>query len=422
MKLLIITREFPPIKTGDAAHAFHLAERMAKVGVEVHVLTSVIKDVVQHPSFSVSPVMHRWSWRGLPTLRNVLRTIAPDAILQLYIGRSHGDHPMLTFIPSIARALLPSVRFVTQFENPGISFRSFTRWARAGRKAMAWWVNPVDVSYFFGTLFRDSDHIIALCGPHRKTLSAEYPQLIEKCSVIPPPPLMRICDAEKEKARARGRHRLGIPEDVFLFGFYGYVMPTKGLEFLLSAFRNIALHHEKARLVIIGGPAIDPNNPTMSNMCGSYFQSLQQLARRLAIHDRVVWTGHCDPTNDEASSYLYASDACLLPFKHGVQLNNSSLAAVVSHELPTVTTRGEIVESPLVDRENVLLCDPDNEKDLTDAMEALINCPELYTRIREGAQKLAYECFSWDKTVERTIGILRGTQPYTSPIGESTRI
>src|SRR3712207_7440015 len=47
----------------------------------------------------------------------LFRSSSPDAILLLYIGWIYKHHPMITYAPTIARLLLPRVRFVTQFEN-----------------------------------------------------------------------------------------------------------------------------------------------------------------------------------------------------------------------------------------------------------------------------------------------------------------
>ena len=68
-----------------------------------------------------SAVMPHWGWSALPRFAASLRHIAPDAILLMYIGWIYDSHPMVTFAPTVARKLLPSVPFVTRFENTSAS-------------------------------------------------------------------------------------------------------------------------------------------------------------------------------------------------------------------------------------------------------------------------------------------------------------
>ena len=42
LKLLFISAAFPPMRAGEADHAYHLCRHLAKRGVEVHVLTTKI--------------------------------------------------------------------------------------------------------------------------------------------------------------------------------------------------------------------------------------------------------------------------------------------------------------------------------------------------------------------------------------------
>jgi glycosyltransferase involved in cell wall biosynthesis len=406
VKLLIITGEYPPIKSGDAAHAYHLAQRLAKEGLEVRVLTSAIDGAVQHPSFKVSAVMRKWTWRSLPQLRRFMKSFAPDAILQLFMGRMYGDHPMMTFAPSIARSVLPRVRYVIQFETPVIDKSNYSLVTRIIRKVMVHRVSQSGVGYSYGTLLRDSDHIISLCGPYRDLLAEEYPQIEEKCSLIPPPPLMTIAENEKETAKETGRKRLGLPKEAFVFAYFGYIYPEKGIEFLLPAFKSIVSRHPHARLVLIGGHGDDPFDLEKTNQNRRYFQRMQQLAKSLDLGDRIIWTGACNTETEEGSLYLFASDACVLPMNYGIKLNNSSLGASVCHGLPTIATRDKMIDDELLDRNRLLLCSPCSEISLANAMESLISQPQLYSRLQIGAQELAQEWFSWEKAIERTLAAL----------------
>jgi len=87
-----------------------------------------------------------------------------------------------------------------------------------------------------------------------------------------------------------------------------------------------------------------------------------------------------------------------------VILSRSSLAAAAAHGLPIITTRGEHLESPFQDRENVFLCRPKDPEELALAISSLMTNPKLMQNLRDGACRLAENWFSWDKAMARTIG------------------
>jgi glycosyltransferase involved in cell wall biosynthesis len=87
----------------------------------------------------------------------------------------------------------------------------------------------------------------------------------------------------------------------------------------------------------------------------------------------------------------------------GVFLNNSSFAASAAHGLPIVTTRGEVVEPPFIDRHNVLLCPPNDASSLASALRLVIDDQALRHRLQMGSLKLAEEWFSWQRATDRTL-------------------
>ena len=104
--------------------------------------------------------------------------------------------------------------------------------------------------------------------------------------------------------------------------------------------------------------------------------------------------------------YLSAADICVLPFNVGVRLNNSSFTAAAAHSLPIVTTRGEMLEAPFIDGENVRLCPPKNPAAMTEAINELINSPALRSRLRFGVQRLMEQCLAADRIITSTLRLL----------------
>jgi glycosyltransferase involved in cell wall biosynthesis len=406
VKLLVISAAFPPMRAGEADQALHLARHLANQGLDVHVLTR--RECVATPSFpfKVYPIMRDWSWKDLGRLGRFLRQCNPDAVLLMYIGWIYHSHPMITFAATISKRLLPRAVFVTQFANvTGAVMQQGNILSRLVAQGMKLWVGAKGASQEYGTLLRDSDSVIVLSEHHKAELLRIYPSLDGRTMLIPPPPIMAMCAEDEGSARQHGREVLGIRSDEFLLVYLGYIYSGKGIETLLEAFRIVTRRRTGVRLVLVGGVIAreDPDHP-------SYSEHLLALAKQLGIGDRIIWTGGYSWESHEASLYLRAADAFVLPIDVGVQLNNSSFAAAAAHGLPIVATRGSILEAPFIHRENVLLCPSKNPELMAMAIEAAMDEPSLREQLRSGALQLSEEWFSWEKAIDRTIETLIGKE------------
>ncbi len=402
MKLLVISAAFPPMRAPEADYTLHFCQRLADRGLDVQVLTTRGHAASSSFSFQVHPLMRKWSWREVPRFVRFLRHSSPDAILLMYIGWIYNDHPMISFAPTISRRFLPEIPFVTQFTNAmGTRPDRCSLFTRSVRKAFKTWASPKDVDYDFGTLLRDSNHIIVLSDNHRATLEKHFRRVASKSVLIPPPPIMRICPENAGASRHRGRQLLDVKPNDFLLVYFGYIYPPKGLETLLRSFHIVSVQRTNIRLALVGGIVAHhhPDRPR-------YAQELYELSKQLGVDDKLRWTGQYQWDSEEASLYLHAADACVLPFDTGVQLNNSSFAAAAAHGLPIITTQGRMLEQPFVHQGNVFLCPPKSPEAIAAAIKALMDKPDLRQRLRMGALRLSQEWFSWDSATDRTIATL----------------
>jgi hypothetical protein len=200
MKVLIVS-PFPPDPAPEANHALHLSEHLAEAGLVVHVLCKKGSIPATQKNIVVHPVIDDWTWSDLPRLTACMKNCQPDVVLLLYLGWIYNFHPMITFLPTICRMVLPGVPCVTQFEAiDGIRRRSFS--TRALHKAVALLPGGKDVHRSFGTLLRDSDRIIALSSPHKDALVKHYPAVGEKWYHTTPP-IIRFCSDDSPRFERR---------------------------------------------------------------------------------------------------------------------------------------------------------------------------------------------------------------------------
>lgn len=420
MKILIIG-PFPPRKAAEADHTFYLSEHLADHGLDVHVLTKQGSSSPRHPRVKTYPTMKDWSWSDLPRLIRMVRQCSPQAVLLVYSRGVYDGHPMITFIPTVCKALLPRVPFVTLFEDapaiPAAATQSsfVRRGVRSGvalvrtlmrrppivvsaaRAGVALWAGRENLDLKYGTLLRDSDRVIVVSERARAGLAARFPGVNDKSVLIPSPPLMRMIPESNGAARQRGREFLGINSADSVLAYFGYVYPGKGVETLFKAFKILNAQRADVRLMMVGGDIELKNH-------SNYIQEIHRLPKEMGIDDKVKWTGGYAWDSDAGSGYLRAADICVLPFDGGVSLHNSSFAAAAVHGLPTVTTRGETLEQPFIHKQNVFLCPPQDPEAMALAMETLIKNPEIRQNLRAGVLKFAEEWYSWETATKRTIG------------------
>jgi len=399
MKVLIISAAFPPMRAGEAYHVLHLSQHLADRGLDIHVLTTKGNGLTGDFPFRVYPLMRNWSWLDLPRLAKFLKGCSPDAVLLIYSDSPYNSHPMITFAPTLVKALMPSTVFVTQFENEYSSLCA-SRVTRALLKAIRQYVRPENIDYTLGTLLRASDRIIVLSQRHLLQLSGSFAGVRSKTVVIPPPPIMRMYPGNNGVSRQRGREALGVRPDDVLIAHFGYIYSNRGVETLLTALQIVCNQRGNVRLLMIGGRLAASASP-------AYAQEIDKLTKYLTIGDKIIWTGEFAWDSEMASLYLHAADACVLPFANGVTLSSSSLAAAAAHGLPIVTTKGEILESAFIDQKNVVLCLPQDPESLAATIDSLIDNHELRQRLSVGATELAREWFSWEKAIAGTIGALK---------------
>jgi len=392
VRVVVISSAFPPFRSPESAHTLFLCQRLAEAGLDIHLITSSGRTRVSPLPFSIYPIMRDWRWPRLPTLLRQVRRLDPDAILLIHLGWIYNFHPMVAFLPTFCRAVVPRARFVTQFENIQTHDDA---WFKLLTKLRPWLPSFARFDARLGTLLSQSDRIILLAEGHLDLVAGMCAGVADRSVVIPAPPIMKVLDDPDGSVRAGGRDRLGVADHEMLLAFFGFIYPSKGIETLFRAMHRIP-NHVRLKLVLIGQIADQ-----------DYGRMLKELERDLALSDRVIWVGHCDPEADEASGFLRAADVGVFPFDSGVRLNNSSVAVAAAHGLPLLTTAGADLEPQFRHGVNVWLCPPQQPEILAEAIGQLAIDAGLRQRLGAGALRLADDCFSWQRIIGATVDTLR---------------
>ena len=230
VNITIVSAEYPPSPSGEAANTFFLAKELSGLGLNVSVITREQAVDRGAADVTVLPLIRRWDWLGRNRLTDCIEGTAPDAILLMYLGAMFDHHPMVTYLPEALRKRGITARLVTRFENP-LSHADPFRQPLASR--ISWKLKKTDDSTpEYGQLLARSDAIIALCDYHRSVLLGADPTVAEKIQIIPPPCNIRFEDDHGD-LRLTGRRKLGADAEDLLIGYIGYVYANKGFDTLL---------------------------------------------------------------------------------------------------------------------------------------------------------------------------------------------
>ncbi len=174
--------------------------------------------------------------------------------------------------------------------------------------------------------------------------------------------------ARGARARAAMRRELGIPAEAWVVGFVGRVVPDKGVEDLIEAWRELRAEREDAWLLVVGAPeAESPLSP--------------EAARILRDDRRIARAGMVD-----APESLYpAMDVVVLP-THREGFPNVPLEAAAMG-LPVVATRVPGCVDAVVEDRTGSLVSPADPPALARALRRYGEDPKLARRHGEAGRE-----------------------------------
>lgn len=174
------------------------------------------------------------------------------------------------------------------------------------------------------------------------------------------------------------KYRKGYPEQKEIL-FFGRIEPYKGLGVLLEAARPLLDNHPEWTLQIAGGGDVT-----------SYQEQLTHPQIRLT--NRFL-------SDEEVADFMERAAIVALPY----------LTASQSGVIPTAYAFGKAVAATAVggipsmvkDHETGLLVPPNNISALREALQILIEDPELRKRLGKAGQKFASTELSWTSIAEK---------------------
>lgn len=380
MRVCFISGSYPPMLCGIGDFVQQLAKKLSEEGVHIDILTSkgeIIHQVGE--GVNVWPEVQTWNLIALPAILAKLQAIRPDLVNIQYPTQRYGRHPMVNLLPAFIRILLRIPAVTTIHE--------FTTYSRLGRLRV-------------GLSILDSSRVIIPDPANFTAIEHAYPASRSKLHYVPlganiGPQAGAFLD------RSRSRESLGAGQDEIVIAYFGFISPSKGIEFLLRAFRSLLEKHSGCpiRLLLIAGR--EPADPSYR----TYFHQVEAELEALDLDSLVHWTGHLSPAG--VSAALASADIAVLPFRDGASLRRTTLLSALAHGLPVISTRtspggsGEFEATGIVH-----LVPAEDEQALADAMLSLIQDGARRSALSARAAEFA-RSFAWPQVALRTLAVYR---------------
>ncbi|NWG22026.1 MAG: glycosyltransferase family 4 protein [Chloroflexi bacterium] len=388
MKIALLSAEYPPCPGGVGDYTRHLGMALAQRGHQVIVLTGTPGTVADGGTPRVFRLaLDRWNFRCWGAVRRALADLRPDVLHIQYQTGAYGMHPAINFLPGRLRMRADRPRIVVTAHDllpPYLFPKAGPLRDRVTRRLM------IDAD---ATVATNEEDAAQLCrwGVAEAHRAPEVIPIGANIGVAPPPGY----------ERGAWRRHLGIAPDETLIAYFGLISRSKGLDTLVQALAHLP---DTFRLLIIGGEATAPSDRAYA----------AEIRRRIAADDltrRVIVTGHCHEA--DVSAHLLAADMAALPFADGASFRRGSLLAVLTHGIPTVTTRGA---AALRDEEHALITPPGDATALAGAIVRLANDMMLRSRLGEAGRALAAP-FSWPAIAARHEQLYRALLSAEETIG-----
>jgi predicted GH43/DUF377 family glycosyl hydrolase/glycosyltransferase involved in cell wall biosynthesis len=195
------------------------------------------------------------------------------------------------------------------------------------------------------------------------------------------------------------KEKLGLDGRAIISTF-GLVGPGKGLEYVIESMPEVVARHPEALYLIAG-----QTHPELLRHHGEeYRNKLIDEVEGLGMADNVAFVNQYLQQQD-VIEFLLASDIYVTPYLDPNQITSGTLSYALGAGKAVVSTPYLHAIEALADDRGILV-DFRSPHQLADAFTAILDAPELKTRLETNAYAYANE-FTWPKTGSRFLETMR---------------
>lgn len=240
--------------------------------------------------------------------------------------------------------------------------------------------------------YRLAHHIFVHTDKMKAELIEHFGVKAALVSVIPFGINNAVSRTNLSSQEARRRLDIGDTEKTVLF--FGRIRPSKGLEYLIAALRQLHNAHSNYRLIVAGTP----------DRCEKYWTTIRKAIDKDVKTGNILLRAEFIP-DEETEIYFKAADVLVLPYREIYQSGVLFLAH--SFGLPVIASDVGCFREDVVDGETGFLCRPCDPGDLALAIERYFES-DLFRALNErrpSIREFAAQRHSWELVGEVTQGV-----------------
>lgn len=372
MRILHVTKKYPPLIGGDAIVVQSLEAEQRKQGHDVFILTSKtikaekLANVCYFGLLEKEYTLDRITVKRMFSLLLLffqcfffLRRIKPAII--------HTHSPDLGFVCSFV-ARLYGIPVVHTCHGVTFADEQYSRLKRTVEK-----------------FFLKRGSFSAIVTVDKTTLQAFHDAGIARVIYIP-----IGVDSAFFKPVPRNKEEIGT------FLFVGRLENQKGLVYLIEAVKLLALSRQDFKVIIVGD--------------GSLRGALESQARAYHLEHFMFFAGAKDKA--ELREYYQHADVLVLPsLWEGFPL---TILEAWASGIAVIATRVNGIPAICTDQKNALLIAKENPRELFGAMETLLNDRMLAESLGQQGRILVSKCYSWQVITDETLQVYRRLESRSS--------
>lgn len=371
MTILFITNHLPPIVDGVGDYTYNIAMEFARHGHKVHIICRANKEIRKnYQGITVAPVIADWNKTAGKQIAAYVRQHQVDVVSLQYVP--HGFHPKgLPFglVVALKEVKKTGVKVMTFCHEVSVEYWHGTIKQQLLEMMMKYVTKSIlHLSDYVGTSIVYYHNMIQrLCGSHRDI------------AIIPIVSNIPVTEHTHEEL-AELRNAIA-PEGEYIVAFFG----MRNTVTSLAAIEKLQDEGQRVKSLFIG------------KIPAGMVDKLPTDSYRTGILD-----------TKDIYKYFLVADILILPENNiwGCSFKSGSLVTAMRAGLPSITAKGCLTDTSLINGENVIFTDFSQKEKIISALRQLFESKEKRQRIGINAQQLV-DTRTWKYTYQEYMKILK---------------
>lgn len=242
-------------------------------------------------------------------------------------------------------------------------------------------VHPKPIAYIFPKLLnRYADVVVCNSNATKNNLVKRVGQLESKSIVI-----HNGIEVDKTASKISTKETFGYAETDIIITLVGRINRLKGHKWLLKTFVNYLQQNKNVKLLFVGSPVEGQEY---------YLEEVEQFITGNSIQDKVK----IYPYTSNLNSVWNSTDIAVMPSTEAESFGLVAAEAMLAKKPVIGSNHGGLTEI-VVNEKTGYLVEPNNEKALFEAIQKLIENPNLRNEFGENGYQCIIEEFSVEKYV-----------------------